>query len=119
MFTAEPLAVLNHAAGKLAGIWRAISGEEECRKKEDLGQPWGGGESLPRLIVKRILQASKTFPKNTSHTYDGLHHRHFSILPYKALLAVSMLLEAVECLGVMPDANQHTMISLIPKPKGF
>ena len=68
IYTAEPLAVLNKAATKLADLWLSDSWRTaECRT------PWGGGKPLPGLTVKVLRQAGLTFPNGTCYTYDGIH----------------------------------------------
>ena len=73
---------------------------------------------MPRLTVKRLSDAALSFAHGTSYTYDGFHPRHYALLQYKTLLAITMLYEAIECMGVMPTESQHAMIALLPKPKG-
>ena len=114
IYTAEPMAVLAGAARKLADVWQCDADKAEAASR----LPWGGGKPLARLTVKRLLEAAKTFSHVTCYTYDGIHPRHFALLSYKSLLALSMILEAMECLGMAPEEVQHVMIALLAKPKG-
>ena len=114
VYTAEPTAVLNKAAKALADIWLCGDGPRRSGKKH----PWGGGKPLARMTVKVLLEAARTFPNGTCYTFDGIHPRHFALLSYKSLLALSMIYETIECLGVMPEDIQHVMIALLAKPKG-
>ena len=114
VYTAEPLKVLNGAASKLAETWKS----SPQKPTNTTTRPWGGGSALPRLTVKRLSDAALSFAHGTSYTYDGFHPRHYALLQYKTLLAITMLYEAIECMGVMPTESQHAMIALLPKPKG-
>jgi len=102
-------------ADEWGGIWKEVSG---CAAKEvDSFECFKVVARLPDMTVCDFIAASKSFKKFTD-IRDGLHPRHFALLPIQAIAALLMILHAAEASGLCPQQVEEVIIALIDKAQG-
>ncbi len=130
-----------HRWSKVSATWRPPRGDLQTLGRptdkldveaERLSSIWGCSRSrtqrfrasqsdidtLPPVTVEELRKAISTFPRNTAHTWDGLHPRHFLLLSDLQLEVVIALMHLIEQVGEMPSCLQGVVATLIPKLKG-
>ena len=108
--TAELSAVLSAETNTLAECWRASDSAPRACIPDRC--------TLGRIAPDAIRSAALSFVEGTAYSTEGLHPRHVALLDDAGLVVLSLLLEAIERLGVLPRAIRLLVFVLIPKPKG-
>ncbi len=114
--TADPLGHLRSYRDKCHSMWN-----RECDDDfmfQDEAEDWCRREALPRPTVAEIRDASMTFHKETSWTYDGFRMRHFAMLSNGALGVLSAIIYIMELIGRVPRQSRTLTLPLIGKAKG-
>ena len=110
LVTADPQAVLRAYVDELLPYWQTSPSPPEVRVPDRA--------CIGRIPPDKIVEASLSFPVDTSQSLDGFHVRHFALLPMAGLVALSGLMMILEMLGVLPKQVALLIVALIPKGVG-
>ena len=117
IFTNSPVEVIKAEGAKWQQVWEASTRPlPNC----DIDAAFNGyeGKHLEVIAADQVLCGSLDFSANTCQTFDGIHVRHYSLLPEIVREAVGLLLTIMECYGRIPSAVSWLPLALIPKSSG-
>ncbi len=109
--TADPMAILGQLREKYKRLWDADEEPVEYKWEEPV-------DELPQIPSTQLREASLSFSRKTTSTYDGLHVRHYALVHDDGLDALSKLLAAIEVAGRWPTQMKLTTMTLIEKRQG-
>ncbi len=111
VLSAAPAAILDGMRTKYAGYW--------CADEVPVAYEWTGHcDELPPLTPAQLRDASLSFARRTAVTYDGFHVRQFALVGDEGLSVLSVVLAAVEAVGVWPSQTALVTMPLIGKARG-
>ena len=61
--------------------------------------------ALPKCSVEQLREAANSFSTVTTHSWEGLHPRHWAMVEDEGLMVTSTLFMAMEMLGMLPPCS--------------
>ena len=108
--TTETGAVLDKELNKLDAYWRSTEQPQAAWVPDR--------ESFEEATPEQLKEAANKFAVGTGVSADGTHPRHFGMLSQGGLQTLSLIIVAMESIGMLPKPLRFLLMPLLSKPAG-